>query len=204
MNKWTGWASKIMIAGLLTGLLLGFLAPEVLGFSSPAKLWTTTRLDSSLEVENLSPGDTVNQRIEIGNNGKEAIGYQLVFIKQGEIWSCDIGGHNLDYQLFWGQGADQYLQPGEVERIEIEVAIPISTQNSCKNKKGMLLIRRGTVEEVVEKGVYDCFISSMFGLSVPGTIGSQLRRGTICYAQGALVDRIINPHRLRGPRYRNF
>ena len=155
-------------------------------------------MDSSLEVENLVPGDAVYQKIEIGNYGAQAFGYQIGFIKQGDIWSCDIGGHNLDYELFWSQGADQYLQPGEVEIVEIEVAIPITTQNSCMGQKGMLYIRRGTVEERVDTGVYDCLILSMLGLGDSGNADPHLSRGSICYQPGALVDRIINPHRLRG------
>ncbi len=194
MNKWAGWALKIMVVGLL----LGLVAPRVLGFSSPAKLWKTTRLDSSLDVLNLVPGDAVKQRVEIGNEGSQPIDYQIVFVKQGGIWSCDAGRHSLDYQLTWSQGADQHLQSREVETVEIEVTLPLSAQSGCMGQRGSLVIRRGSVEEELEAGVYDCLILSVFGRNDNNHADPSPTRGTICYRSGVPLDRIINPHRWRG------
>jgi len=195
MNRLAGRAFKIMIAGLLAGVLLGLVAPRALGFVSPADLWTTTHFNSSLDVKNLVPGDAVKLNVEIGNNGVQPVYYQIVFVKRGVIWSCDAVGHHLDYQLDWNQGADRYLQPGEVEMVDIEVALPLSAQRGCMGQSGTLAIRRGTVAEEREAGIYDCMILSVFGINETDTAGSSTPRGTICYRPGMLLDLMINPYR---------
>jgi len=192
MNRWAGWAFKIMIAGLLTGIILGFVTPRALGFSSPAQLWRTTRLNTTIVVENLSPGDVVKQNVEIGNDGSKPIYYRIVFIKQGKIWSCDAGGHSLEYQLAWSQGADRHLQPGEVEMVDIEVALPLSAQNGCMGQSGSLFIRHGAVEEQQDAGVYECFLLSVFDRNMAGTADPSNTRGMICYRSGGPLDRMFN------------
>jgi len=184
-----------MIASLITGLLLGVVAPRALGFGSPSRLWATTYPNSTLQVDNLAPGDTVSQTVEIHNDGPEAMPYQIVLVKRGNIWSCDASGHSLDYDLTWNAGADQRLQPGEAETVDINVGLPLSAQSGCMGQKGYLDIRWGPVEEEKETGTHECIVLPFFSPDLTNAPDPTHTRGIICYKSGVLLDRIINPHR---------
>jgi len=195
MPRWANWALKIMIAGLVTGLLLGVVVPRALGFGSPARLWAATRPKVSLKVNNLAPGDAVSQTVEIGDDSPEAMFYRIVFVKWGQIWSCDAGGHSLDYDLAWGAGADQHLLPGEVETVDVNVALPLSAQSGCMGQEGFLYIRRGPVEKEKDAGLYECIALPFFRSDLANIPDPTDTRGIICYKSGGPLDHILNPHR---------
>jgi hypothetical protein len=199
MPRWANWALKIMIAGLVTSLLLGVVAPHALGFGSPTRLWSATRPKVTLQVHNLAPGDAVSQTIEIGNDGPEAMSYCIVFVKWGKIWSCDAGDHKLDYTLSWNAGANQRLRPGEVETVDVNVGLPLSAQRGCMGQKGFLYIRRGPVENKKDAAVYECIALPFFRPNLDDVPDPTHTRGIICYKSGGPVDRILNPHRWREP-----
>lgn len=197
MTRWVNWALKIMLAGVVTSVLLGVAAPRALGFCSPSQLWATTRPRVTLQAEDLAPGDAVTQTVEIRNGGTQARFYRIVFVKWGRIWSCDAGGHSLDYDLTWSADADYLLQPGEIEKVYIRIGLPLSAQSGCMGQRGYLYIRRGAVEKERDGGVYECITLPFFKQDLTRSPDPTGTRGIICYKSGVPLDHIINPHRWR-------
>jgi len=102
------------------------------------------------------PGDTFSKALRFGNDCSSPPDDWLVFIRCGSLWNCDGEGNNLYYETTWSPGADQHLEPGEVETVIVTVALPQGAENMCQGETGRLIVRRGYLDAGQGGGVYEC------------------------------------------------
>jgi hypothetical protein len=141
----------VLVAYLLA--LIGL--PQVSAFTSVRSGHDAFELHT-VRVENMTPGDTHHEILEITNETEAPKDYQLVFVRQGGLWNCDPAGNNLDYELSWSPGADRHLEIGETETLTITSNLPISAGNQCQGLAGRLIIHEGSIQDGNNTGVYEC------------------------------------------------
>jgi len=147
---------RLATVALVAIAVFGIGAPQALGTASPSELSRSTARVRTIRVSNIAPGDSFSETMQFHNYNSDPLDYQLVFVREGELWRCDPGGNSLYYEVVWGSGADQHLEPGETETATIAVHFPPAAGNECQGDTGHLLVRRGFIQDSGKGGIYEC------------------------------------------------
>ena len=170
---------RIVFILSIIALFFGVAVPQVLGMGWPKSLGRSTRPVHSFRLVQVMPGDTFSETLRFHNRGSRPQRYRLVVVRLGSLWQCDAGGNSLYYELAWSPGADQYLKAGETETVTVTVAFPQAASNSCQNKRGWLVVRRGYLRKG-RGGVYECRPSPYTRTSDIGPPEGADLKGYIC------------------------
>lgn len=175
---------SILTIVLVVYLLVWIGVPQVSAFYPVRSGHDAVELHT-IRIENISPGDTHLEILEIANETEGAKDYQLVFVRQGRLWNCDPAGNNLDYELTWSPGADRRLEIGEIETVTITSYLPLSAGNQCQGDAGRLVIHDGSIKDGNSVGVYEC-------RSLPLTIFRFVEMGLAAGTEELLCWDLIN------------
>ena len=156
----------------LTAIIILLIDVSVLGVSLPqfhdmlslGELERTTPVAQDFELAPIMLGEPFSKTLRFFNQTSIPRDYRLVFVRHGQIWDCDGGGYDLDFQSDWSPGADRHVEPGEVETATVTVALPQGIENGCQGDTGRLTVRRGYLDDSQAGGVYECRTSPLVRL----------------------------------------
>ena len=152
--------AKIVLTAIIILLVdvsvLGVSLPQFQGMLSLGDLERTTPVAQDFDLAPILPGDSFSKTLRLFNETSYPRDYRLVFVQHGELWDCDGSGYDLYFQADWSPGADQHLEPGEVETVIVTVALPQGAENMCQGNTGRLIVRRGYLDDGQGGGVYEC------------------------------------------------
>jgi len=152
--------AKIALTAIIILLIdvsvLGVSLPQFQGMLSLVELERTTPVTQDFDLAPITPGDSFSKTLRLFNETSYPRNYRLVFVQHGGWWDCDSSGYDLYFQADWSPGADQHLEPGEVETVIVTVALPQGAENMCLGDTGRLIVRRGYLDAGQGGGVYEC------------------------------------------------
>ena len=152
--------AKIALTAIIILLLdvsvLGVSLPQFQGMLSLGELERTTPVAQDFDLAPITPGDSFSKTLRLFNETSYPRDDRLVFVQLGGLWDCDGDGHDLSFQTDWSPGADQHLEPGEVETVIVTVALLQGAENVCQGDIGRLIVRRGYLDADQGGGVYEC------------------------------------------------
>ena len=152
--------AKIVLTAIIILLVdvsvLGVSLPQFRGMLSLGELERTTPVAQDFDLAPIMPGEPFSKTLRFFNQTSYPRDYRLVFVRSGQLRDCDGGGYDLYFQTDWSPGADQHLEPGEVETVIVTVALPQGAENMCRGDTGRLIVRRGYLDDGQGGGVYEC------------------------------------------------
>jgi len=152
--------AKIALTAIIILLIdvsvLGVSLPQFQGMLSLGELERTTPVAQDFDLAHIMPGDSFNKTLRFFNETSHPRDYRLVFVRHGQLWDCDGDGYDLYFQTDWSPGADQHLEPGEVETVTVTVTLPPGAENVYQGDTGRLIVRRGYLDDGQAGGVYEC------------------------------------------------
>jgi hypothetical protein len=127
---------------LIVVLILIVIWPYLQGILLPTRLACGSDVVHCFDRVEIMPGGTFSKTLYFNNQCSYPRDYQVTFVPQGSLWSCDGSGKSLYYETGWSQGADLHLETGETESVTVDVIYPQAASNECQGESGHLVIRR--------------------------------------------------------------
>jgi hypothetical protein len=150
------WLTSVLMILIAAAIALFTGLSQTLRMAPVKRMNLDTSFTGEIIADNMAPGDEVTEMVQLRNGGNKSIAYYLILIPEGELWDCDRRGSRLTYELQWSDAADQSLNAGELETVNIRVALAKTAGQNCMGKHGSLSIRTGMVEKAEDSGIFEC------------------------------------------------
>jgi hypothetical protein len=153
---------RLAVGGRTVTLVLAVVAVAYLGTvpvldtMAAAELSLGTASNRAAQARGLAPGDRWTEVLRVRNICSETLTYRLRFVTRGQLWHCDPGPSNLNYQVVWGEDVDWRLERGEIESATIVLNFPLVVGNECQGHSGSLLVYRGLAQAARRGGSQEC------------------------------------------------
>lgn len=182
---------RVLSIALAVVLIVRIGALPALGLTSAALLERDSSPLCSMAMRNMAPGSSVGRTLRIRNPRDHPVRYRLVIITRGLLWRCDPGGNSLRYDLAWSPGANQHLEPGEMEAVTVTVQLPLAAGNQCQGDSGRIRVRVRLCPEDDRGGTIECRPMNIMGRDVVSLDSDDGLDGYICWEVSGPLNEIL-------------